>query len=226
MPTKITHLGIIMDGNRRWAKEQGLPSFEGHRAGYDKVEEVAQWCQEAGIKYLTLFAFSTENWQRSKEEVSLLMQLLNLAFTRDIEKLHKDNVRVKVIGQWDALSESMQDAIAKAEEMTKNNTGLNLNVAISYGGRQEIVDAVNRILKNPPESIDEAGLSKRMYTAGQPDPDLIIRTSGEQRTSGFLLWQAAYSELYFTPVYWPAFSKKEFDLALDAFDLRERRFGK
>lgn len=226
METDIKHLGIIMDGNRRWAREHGLPAFEGHRAGYGKVEEVAKWCQETGIKYLTLFAFSTENWQRSKDEVALLMQLLNLAFTKDIRKLHESNVRVRVIGKRQSLPEGLQKAIENAEALTEKNFGFNLNLAISYGGRQEIVDAFNRILKEPPQAITEEVITRNIYTSGMPDPDLVIRTSGELRTSGFLLWQSAYAELYFTNKYWPEFSKEDFEAALGDFTDRQRRFGK
>jgi len=223
---KIQHLGIIMDGNRRWAKARGLPSFEGHRAGYKKVSEVLKWCHEAEIKILTLFAFSTENWQRSEEEVGLLMGLFDLLFSKDVQELHKNNVCVKVLGSREKMSESLLQKISQAEELTKNNTAITLNLAINYGGRKEIVEAVNKILKNPPAQVTEETISQNIYAAGQPDPDLIVRTSGELRTSGFLLWQAAYSELYFCEHNWPEFSKEDFEEMLVEFESRQRRFGK
>ena len=226
METKIRHLGIIMDGNRRWAKTRGLPPFEGHRAGYKKIEEMLNWCRDAGIKVLTLFAFSTENWQRPKEEVDFLMKLFLLTLTRDIKKLHKNNVCVRVIGRREGLPEKLKEAVKKSEEMTKNNDGGTLNLAINYGGRPELVDAFKKIIANPPKEITEETISENLYTADLPDPDLIIRTSGEQRLSGFLLWQSAYSELLFINHHWPEFSKEDFDAALADFINRQRRFGK
>ena len=214
-----------MDGNRRWATTRRLPSFEGHRAGYKKVEDILNWCRDAGIKILTLYAFSTENWQRSKKEVDFLMKLFYLAFTKDIKELHKNNICVRVIGRKNGLSEKIQKAIKRSEELTKNNTAIILNLAINYGGRPELVDAFNKILKNPPKEITEDLISKNIYTAGLPDPDLIIRTSGERRLSGFLTWQSAYSELYFIKRHWPKFSKEDFDDALNDFANRQRRFG-
>lgn len=226
MDQPVKHLGIIMDGNRRWAKAQGLPTFEGHRAGYNKIDEVLRWCRDAGVKTLTLFAFSTENWQRAKDEVDFIMGLFYQAFTDDIKKLHKNNIRVRLIGRKDGLTEKLQEAVRKAEELTQNNDGCNLNLAINYGGRPELVDACKKILKNPPAEITEETISQNLYTAGQPDPDLIIRTSGEQRLSGFLTWQSAYSELLFVSHHWPDFSKQDFDDALTNFANRQRRFGK
>lgn len=226
MESKIQHLAIIMDGNRRWAKTRGLPPFEGHRAGYKKIEEMLNWCRDAGIKILTLFAFSTENWQRPKEEVDFLMKLFLLALTRDIKKLHKNKVRVRIIGRREGLPEKLKEAIKKSEELTKNNGGGTLNLAINYGGRPELADAFKKIAKNPPEEITEETISQNLYTAGLPDPDLIIRTSGEQRLSGFLTWQSAYSELLFINHHWPEFSKEDFDAALADFANRQRRFGR
>ena len=215
-----------MDGNRRWAKARQLPSFEGHRAGYKKIENVLHWCRSAGIKILTLYAFSTENWQRPKKEVDFLMRLFYIALVKDIKKLHKNNIRVCVIGRKKDLSEKIQKAIQKSAELTKNNTAIVLNLAINYGGRPELVDAFNKILKNPPKEITEDLISKNICTAGLPDPDLIIRTSGEKRISGFLTWQSAHSEFYFTECHWPEFSKEDFDGALTNFANRQRRFGK
>jgi len=226
MEQKLQHLGIIMDGNRRWAKARGLSAFEGHRAGYRKIEDILKWCRDAGIKILTLYVFSTENWQRAKDEVDFLMKLFYLVFTRDIKELHKNNVCVRVIGRKEGLSKKLQEVIKKSEELTKNNTGGMLNLAINYGGRQEVVDAFNKILKSPLKEITEEIILQNLYTAGLPDPDLIIRTSGEFRISGFLLWQSAYSEFYFTKHHWPEFSKHDFDDALADFANRQRRFGK
>ncbi len=215
-----------MDGNRRWAKARKLLSFEGHRAGYKKIEDVLHWCRDAGIKILTLYAFSTENWQRPKKEVDSLMKLFHLALTKDAEKLHKNNVCVRVIGHKIGLSKKIQEAIKKSEELTKNNTAIILNLAINYGGRLELVDAFNKILKNPPKEITEDLISQNIYTAGLPDPDLIIRTSNEKRLSGFLMWQNAYSEFCFIKHHWPEFSKEDFNDILNDFANRQRRFGK
>ncbi|MDP3004269.1 MAG: polyprenyl diphosphate synthase [Candidatus Azambacteria bacterium] len=226
MKSEIKHLGIIMDGNRRWAKARKLLSFEGHRAGYKKIEDVLHWCRDAGIKILTLYAFSTENWQRPKKEVDSLMKLFHLALTKDAEKLHKNNVCVRIIGHKIGLSEKIQKAIKKSEELTKNNAAIILNLAINYGGRLELVDALNKILKNPPKEITEDLISQNIYTAGLPDPDLIIRTSDEKRLSGFLMWQSAYSEFCFIKHHWPEFSKEDFNDILNDFANRQRRFGK
>ena len=226
MKSKIKHLGIIMDGNRRWAKARRLPSFEGHRAGYKKIEDILNWCRDAEIKILTLYTFSTENWQRSKKEVNFLMKLIYFAFTKDIKKLHKNNICVRIIGRKKGLPEKIQKAIKKTEELTKNNTAAILNLAINYGGRPELVDAFNKILKNPPREITEDLISQNVYTAGLPDPDLIIRTSGEKRLSGFLMWQSAYSEFCFIEHHWPEFSKEDFNNILNNFANRQRRFGK
>lgn len=226
MEQQVKHLGIIMDGNRRWARARGLPSFEGHRAGYNKIDEVLRWCRDASVTTLTLFAFSTENWQRAKDEVDFIMGLFYRAMTEDIKKMHENNIRVRVIGRKEGLSEKLQEAVLKAEKLTQNNTACNLNLAINYGGRPELVDTVKKILTNPPAEITEETISQNLYTAGQLDPDLIIRTSGEQRLSGFLTWQSAYSELLFVEHNWPDFSKDDFDTALADFTARQRRFGK
>jgi len=217
-----------MDGNRRWARVRGLAPFEGHRAGYKKVKEVTEWCRENGIKILTLFAFSTENWNRSEKEVKYLMHLFYFMLTKDIKNIHKNKIHLNIIGRRDGLSHSIQKAIQKAEELTKGYTNFTLNLAINYSGRLEIVDAVKKIIRQAGnhQEITEDLISKNIYTAGQPDPDLIIRTSGEQRLSGFLTWQGVYSELYFTKSHWPEFSKKDFDETLADFTSRKRRFGK
>ena len=223
------HLGIIIDGNRRWARERGLPTFQGHLRGYEKLRKVGKWCKNRGVKILTIFAFSTENWNRSKEEVSYLMKLLVRAFSKkEVDEIDKEGIRLRVIGQKERLNKNLQRMIQEAEELTKNNKEGILNLAISYGGRPEIIEAVKRIIskKIAPEKITEEVISQNLWTEGLPDPDLIIRTSGEQRTSGFLTWQAAYSELYFCKKYWPDFSEKDLDLALSDYASRQRRFGK
>ncbi len=222
------HLAIIMDGNRRWARARGLKPFDGHKAGYKKLGDVLKWCKEAGIKILTLYAFSTENWKRSKQEVDFLMRLFYYALTKNVKKLHKSNVRLRVIGHKEDLPKKLQKAIKKAEKLTENNTSGILNLAINYGGRQELVDAFNKILSAQgglPKKVNEELISKNIYNAGLTEPDLIIRTSGELRLSGFLLWESAYSELYFTKHHWPEFSKKDFNNALKSFANRQRRFG-
>lgn len=221
------HIGIIMDGNRRWAKEKGLPTFEGHRRGYNKIKEVGDWCLARGIKILTVYAFSTENWNRSKEEVNYLMGLLKNLAVREIYFFHKRGVKVKFIGRLSELAQDIGGAIEKIEEKTKNNTRAILNIALNYGGRAEIVDVIKGITKEKisPEEINEELIGKFLYTKDLPDPDFIIRTSGEKRLSGFLLWQGSYSELCFYPAYWPAFSEKDFDECLADFTKRKRRFG-
>jgi len=222
------HLGIIIDGNRRWAKERGLPVFVGHQRGYEKVKQVGDWCLKKGIKILTIFAFSTENWHRSKKEVNYLMKLLKKALSpRNIKQFNQKGIKVQVIGQKERLDKSFQKIIARAEEKTKNNKKGILNLAISYGGRAEIVEAIKKIIKEkiPLEKINEETVSQRLWTAGLPDPDLIIRTSGELRTSGFLTWQSAYAELFFIKKYWPDFTEKDLDEALADYSQRQRRFG-
>lgn len=218
------HLGIILDGNRRWAKEKRLPAFEGHRRGLEKVKKVVEWCQEKGIKMLTLFVFSTENWKRSKGEVGYLMKLAKKAMTSDLKELSKHDIRIRVIGNRQRLPKDIQKAVSEAEKETQYNKKMVLNFALSYGGRGEIVEAVKNIIKNkvPPEKINEKLISENLWAS---DLDLIIRTGKEQRLSNFLIWQAAYSELYFLKKYWPEFSKRDFDTALLEYVRRQRRFG-
>jgi len=218
------HLGIILDGNRRWAKEKRLPAFEGHRRGLEKVKKVVEWCQEKGIKMLTLFVFSTENWKRSKGEVGYLMKLAKKAMTSDLKELSKNDIRIKVIGNRQRLPKDIQKSVSEAEKKTQYNKKMVLNFALSYGGRGEIVEAVKNIIKNkvPPEKINEKLISENLWAS---DLDLIIRTGKEQRLSNFLIWQAAYSELYFLKKYWPEFSKKDLDTALLEYVRRQRRFG-
>jgi len=223
------HIGFIMDGNRRWAKEKGLPAFEGHRAGLnDGVYKVLDGCLNRGVKHVTLFGFSTENWDRSKEEISYLVKLFRGMINDKLDELHEKQVKLKFIGHLTDWPEGMQEDMVRATELTKDNEKMTVNVALSYGGRPEIVDATKRIIEDglKPEEITEARFAEYMYEAGQPDPDVIVRTSGEQRISGFMLWQSAYAELYFTDKYWPDFDEAEVDKVIQEYNHRERRFGK
>lgn len=228
MTKKLEHLGFIMDGNRRWARERGSDIMEGHQKGYEKFKDVAKWCLDRGIKTVTAFAFSTENWNRPKKEVSYLMKLLSLALSRDIDEFHKKNIRLKVIGRKEGLDSNILSLIKKAEDLTKNNTAGLLQLAVNYGGRTEILDAVKRMIEDkvPSENISEESFAGYLYTAGVSDPDLIIRTSGEKRLSGFLLWQSAYSELLFIDKYWPDLSASDVDYAIEEYARRERRYGR
>jgi len=228
-----THLAIIMDGNRRWAKKRGLPSQLGHSQGAKALEDIAVACQKRGIKYLTVFAFSTENWKRSKEEVDYLMELLARNLSDFDKRFDNRNVRIKLVGDSSPLPESLKKGILEIEERTKNNDGLTVNVAINYGGRAEIINASKRIVEDiktgkisSAEEINEELFTKYMYTSGDPDPDLLIRTAGEVRMSGFLTWQSVYSELYFTDVLWPDFDEEELDKAIEEYNNRKRNFGK
>lgn len=223
----IKHLGIIMDGNRRWAKEHGLPSLEGHRRGYNKMKEVGDWCLARGIEILTVYAFSTENWNRSAEEVAYLMKLLKEALTKELPEFMAKGIKLKIIGSRERLSADLVEAIDQAEKQTRNNQRGILNIALNYGGHLEIVEAMRKIAAQgkTPEEITEELIAQNIYTAGQPDPDLIIRTSGEHRLSGFLTWQSVYSELYFVKTHWPAFSEQDLDQIIEDFNQRERRFG-
>jgi len=218
------HLGIILDGNRRWAKERGLPVFEGHHQGLETVKKIINYCKEKGIKILTLFVFSTENWKRGKEEVNYLMRLARKAISNHFKHLHKNKIRVRVIGQKETLPKSLQKEIAKIEQLTKDNKEMTVNFALSYGGRAEIVEAIKKIVekKIPPQKISENTIKENLWTS---DVDLIIRTGKEQRISNFLIWQTAYSELYFYPKYWPDFTKEDLDQALLEYAHRQRRFG-
>jgi len=223
------HLGIIVDGNRRWAKEKGLPFFEGHRQGLDNVQKIGDFCAKKGIKILTLYTFSTENWKRSKKEVSYLMRLLKESLNKkNLQELHGKKIKLQIIGQKERLPKFLQKRIKEAEELTKNNKERILNLAISYGGRPEIIQAVKNIIKKkiPANKITEELINNNLWTAGLPYPDLIIRTGGAKRLSNFLTWQTAYSEFYFTKKYWPEFTEKDLNKALLDFSHRERRFGK
>ncbi len=221
------HLAIIMDGNGRWARSRGLPRQAGHRAGTENLRRTIKACGDLGIKILTVYAFSTENWGRPDREVKGLMNILADVIDRELSELHANGVRLRHIGELKQLSSKLQDKVRGAIELTKENRALTLNVAWNYGGRQEIVHAIREIVKAgvKPEEVDEALIEQHLYTAGLPDPDLIIRTSGELRFSNYLIWQGAYSEYYVTPTYWPDFDRAELEKALENFGQRERRFG-
>ena len=223
------HVAIIMDGNGRWAKKRGLPRTFGHSQGAKTVEQILEDADALGIRYLTVYAFSTENWSRPAAEVKALMNLLRRYMKTALAKCTKNNVRVRVIGDKSRLAPDLQEAIATLERETASNTGIGFQIAINYGGRDEIVRAVRRAcekgLLSDPAAIDDALLDSCLDTAGIPDPDLLIRTCGEQRISNFLLWQLAYSELYFTDKAWPDFDRKELEKAIDAYNHRERRYG-
>ena len=220
------HIAIIMDGNRRWARNKGLPTNLGHSQGAKTLEKVAIACQELGVKYLTVFAFSTENWKRDEAEVNHLMKLLAENISSFDKRFKNDDVKIKLVGDINGLPKNLQEGIRKIEERTKLKTGLTVNVAINYGGRAEIVNAIKKLKEDNVTEITEYILNKYMYTYDSPDPDLIIRTAGEQRLSGFLLWQSAYSEFYFTNTLWPDFDEKELNKAIDEFNNRKRNFGK
>ncbi|MCX6722264.1 MAG: polyprenyl diphosphate synthase [Candidatus Staskawiczbacteria bacterium] len=222
------HIVLFPDGNRRWAKQKGLASLEGHKKGYENLLDFSEWCKNKGVKVLTAFGFSTENWNRSKEEVDYLMRLLEGCLIDNLSKYDKEGTRVRVIGQRDRLPKSLQEAIKKTEEATKNNQNLFLNLAISYGGKWDILNAVKNIVKEgtPADQIDEKLFDAHLSTAGLLAPDLVIRAGGEMRMSNFVLWQAAYSELYFSPKMWAEFTEQDLDIALAEFDKRSRRFGK
>ena len=221
------HVAIIMDGNGRWAKQRRLPRLSGHRAGTENIRPVIECFAEHEVKYLTLFAFSTENWNRPSREVTGLLRILERVIERETKNLHKKGVNLRHLGRLDGLSEGLQQKVQRAIELTKDNTGMTLSLAFNYGSRAEVVDALKRILREgiPPESVDEALISSYLYTAGLPDPDLIIRTAGEMRLSNFLLWQAAYSEYYCTPTLWPDFDREEIEKALVAYSERRGASG-
>ena len=222
------HIVLFPDGNRRWARAKGLQTLEGHKQGYNNLLDFSEWCKNSGVKVLTAFGFSTENWNRTKEEVDYLMKLLESCLLDNLDKYNKEGTRVRVIGQRERLPESLQKAIEKTEESTKNNSNLFLNLAISYGGKWDILNAVKNIVKEkiPADEIDEKIFEDHLSTAGLILPDFVIRAGGEMRMSNFVLWQAAYAELYFSPKLWPDFSEEDFDEALKEFDKRSRRFGK
>jgi len=223
-----THIAIIMDGNGRWALAHGLPRLAGHRAGTENLRRVIEACVEFGVKYLTIYAFSTENWGRPFEEVQGLMRILEDVIDRELQELHDQGVQLRHIGRLDRLKPSLRNKVLQAIEHTKDNTRLVLNVAFNYGGRDEIVCAIQRMITDgiPAEQVNDDLVSRYLFTAGVPDPDLIIRTSGELRGSNFLIWQGAYSEWYFTPTFWPDFNREALAIALEEYKHRQRRFGR
>jgi len=221
------HVGIIMDGNRRWAKERNLPTFEGHLRGYEKLKASAEWFFARGVKTLSFFAFSTENWQRSREEVNYLMKLIKKALEKNLEEFNQKGYRLLVSGRIDELPGNLPEICQAAMDKTKINTKGVLNICLNYGGRAEIVDAIKKIIKNniKEEQIHEGMIKKYLYGNEIDDPDIIFRTSGEQRLSGFLLWRSAYSELLFINKYWPDFEQADVDFILEEYGKRQRRFG-
>lgn len=226
--TNLKHIAIIMDGNRRWAKEKNLPSAMGHKKGVDSLKNILRACNDFNIKYLTVYAFSTENWNRKKEEVEFLMNLVSVTLTNELAEMHKENVQIHFIGDLTKLSDKLQKILANAVETTKNNTGVVLQIALNYGSRDEIVHAVQKIVESGVKSdeIDEQLISENLYTAGVPDPDILIRTGGEQRISNYLLWQIAYSEIIIRSEFWPDFDKNSLKDSILEFGKRQRRYGK
>ncbi len=225
------HVAIIMDGNGRWAKARGLPRALGHKAGVDALRDAVEAARDLGLSHLTVFSFSTENWNRPQSEIDALFDLLRMFVRRDLARLHKDGVRIRIIGSREGLSEDLLTLIDNAVETTKDNSRLTLNIAFNYGGRGELVAAMREIAKRieagelKADQIDEAMISRTLWTAESPDPDLVIRTSGELRLSNFLLWSGAYAELMFMDLWWPDFTKESLEKAIDAFRRRDRRFG-
>ena len=227
----LQHIAVIMDGNRRWAKLHNLPSAFGHKKGVDSLKKVVRACDDFGIKYLTVYAFSTENWHRTKEEVSFLMDLLAKTLGDELNELHQNNVVIRFLGDISQLSKKLQDVVSNAEEKTKNNSGVNLQIAFNYGARDEILKAVKSISKKVLDKklniddITEDTISNELYTKDIPNPDLLIRTGGEKRISNYLLWQIAYSEILVVNEFWPEFDKNSLAKAVEEFNLRNRRFG-
>ncbi len=226
------HVAVIMDGNGRWAKAKGLPRIEGHRRGANTLKEMLRYCKDLGIETLTAYAFSTENWGRPHTEVSFLMALFEKLLRKELKEMHEEGVRINFIGDLTILPQSLQREMQHSMEVTKNNNDVHFNVAINYGSRHEMVKACRTISEKvrqgelDPETINEDTISKYLYTAASPDPDLLIRTSGEMRLSNFLLWQLAYTEIYVTDIFWPDFDRHQFDRALLAYQSRDRRYGK
>lgn len=225
------HVAIIMDGNGRWAKARGLPRTAGHKKGADSLRNVLNACRDSGVRYLTIYAFSSENWKRSSEEINDLMQLLKHYLEQELETLHQNRIRLRFIGDLAMLDKDIRESILHAVDLTSRNSDFNFTVALSYGSRQELVRATRKIAAKVksgelnPEDISEDMIADALDTSGMPEPDLLIRTGGEQRLSNFLLWQSAYTEFYFTPILWPDFGNAEFKTALQDFSQRERRYG-
>ncbi|MBR1620004.1 isoprenyl transferase [bacterium] len=226
--SEIKHIAIIMDGNRRWAKEHNLPSAAGHKKGVTSLRNVVRACDEFGIKYLTVYAFSTENWKRSKEEVDFLMDLVAVTLKNELDDMDKENVKISFIGDRSRLSDRLQKVTSNAQDKTKNNSGVNLQIALNYGSRDEIVNAVKSIICDNYKSEDITAdvISKHLYTKDIPDPDILIRTGGEKRISNYLLWQIAYSEVIVVDEYWPEFDRCSLLKCIEEFNRRQRRYGK
>jgi undecaprenyl diphosphate synthase len=228
LPEKVpTHIAIIMDGNGRWASARGLPRLAGHRAGTENLRSIIKACVEFGVKYLTIYAFSTENWGRPRDEVEGLMNIFDEVFVRELNELNRQGAQLRHVGRLDGVRPSMVEKIKNGIETTKNNDKLILNVAFNYGGRDEIVSVIQKMIADgiAPEQVDEQMIGEYLFTSGSPDPDLVIRTSGEMRASNFLLWQSAYSEWIFPDVYWPDFGREELLEAIIDYSQRDRRFG-
>lgn len=225
--TGVRHLACIMDGNRRWARDRGLPAVEGHRAGYETMKKVGEWCLERGIETLTVFAFSTENWKRSETEVGFLMSLLEFALDKELDYFVSRKIRLRILGRREGFSKKILELIDRAQDATKDFDRMTFAICLNYGGRTEIVDAVKTIVSEgiPVDAIDEQTIAKRLYWPNMPDPDLVIRTSGEQRLSGFLTWETVYSELYWIEKFWPALEEADIDAALEEYKKRQRRYG-
>ncbi|MGN1125498.1 MAG: isoprenyl transferase [Candidatus Gastranaerophilaceae bacterium] len=225
--TDLKHIAIIMDGNRRWAKNHSLPSAMGHKKGVDALKNTLRACDDFGVKYLTVYAFSTENWNRKKDEVDFLMDLFGKTLKNETKEMHENNVVIEFIGDLSKLSNNLQKILNESRELTKNNTGVHLQIAFNYGARNEIVNAVKEIVKKgvSADDVTEELISNELYTAGIPNPDLLIRTGGEMRISNYLLWQIAYSEFYVTDLFWPEFDKNALADAIIEFKNRQRRFG-
>jgi undecaprenyl diphosphate synthase len=221
------HIGLIMDGNRRWAKERNLPTFEGHRKGYERIRETPGWFFKRGVKVVSLWGFSTENWNRSRDEVNYLMKLIKIAFEENIDDFNKKGYRLLVSGRIDELPGDLPELCYEAMNRTKTNTDGTINLCFNYGGRPEIIDAVKKMIKNKVtvDQVHEGMVRKYLYNGGLPDPDMVVRTSGEQRTSGFLLWESAYSEFFFMQKYWPDFEERDVNIILEEYSRRNRRFG-
>ncbi|MDD3267205.1 MAG: isoprenyl transferase [Burkholderiales bacterium] len=226
MQKTLQHIGIIMDGNGRWAKKRFMPRVFGHIKGANTLKKIVEHCNHIGLKHLTVFAFGRENWQRPEEEVSLLMKLMLKKLNKEIDELHNKNAKIQFIGDRSRLNPELLQAILLAEDITKHNNGLNFNICLDYSGQHDIVQAINTIIKEGKhKQITESILESYLYTEGMPNPELIIRTSGEARLSNFMVWQSAYSELYFTNTFWPDFKPNELDCAIAWYNNRERRFG-
>ena len=219
------HVAIIMDGNGRWAKERGQIRLQGHLAGMEALCGLVRHSSDLGVEYLTVYAFSTENWKRPADEVSGIFKLLIKFVKRELDELNRNNVRIDILGDWSIIPEDSADSIRLALATTEKNDGLKLNIALNYGGRAEITRAVNMLIDSGKKNVTEEDISACLYTAGMPDPDVIIRTSGESRLSNFLIWQSAYSEIVLTPVYWPDFTPSEYERCLAEYQSRDRRFG-